>query len=105
MNEELGQQRIIVGWHTIARYHVAVEADTRTARRVPAGDYARRRTKIRGRVLGVDAALAGASVLIACQACQAHRGLTHLLAHGSGQIRSGRFLDELLVTALERTVT
>src|SRR5262249_41210230 len=48
--------------------------------------------------------LTGAGVLIAGQARQPHRGLTHLFAHSSRQIGSGRFLNELLVTALERTI-
>src|SRR5262249_10686012 len=56
-------------------------------------------------VLAINEKLAGAGVGVVGGPDQPHRGLADVLAHLWRQSRRGRLLDELLVAALQRTIT
>src|SRR5262245_15529943 len=56
-------------------------------------------------VLAISQNLAGAGVGVVGGPDQPHRGLADVLAHLWRQSRRGRLLDELLVAALQRTIT
>ena len=64
VNEQLGDQRIVIGRHAVAGRHVRIEANARPAWWLPAGNETRRRTKILRRVLGIDAAFDGVAAVM-----------------------------------------
>src|SRR5947207_2771506 len=53
VDEQLGHQRIVVGWHSVALHGVRVQPDAWAAGGLPAGDEAGRRPEVGRRVLRV----------------------------------------------------
>src|SRR5688500_15979414 len=97
MDDELGQQRVVIRRHEIAGIAVAVDANAGAVWRLPAGDATRAGPKTVLRRLGVDAALdgvAGKSDIGLLERKRLAAGDQELLRH---QIHAGdHFSDRML---------